>query len=221
MNSDHWLNIWERESQYERLLSSISSELITYWPKLPQGSRVLVPLCGKSKDMLWLAEQGYQVIGVEISEQLVINFFKENKINYHGSAMSIHQKIYQAKSLPIKVIVGNFFDFQKPPFDALYDKGALMILPKKLRERYVKHCLMLLKPGAAVLSFSMCNHDVVDDVGEAPFSITKEEVMSYWGSELKHVKTVSCPEEGTAYWGDNTNNVHKDVWARQRVGRRA
>ncbi len=32
------------------------------------GRRVLVPLCGKTPDLLWLAEQGNEIVGVELSE---------------------------------------------------------------------------------------------------------------------------------------------------------
>ncbi|MGB5485800.1 MAG: thiopurine S-methyltransferase, partial [Lysobacterales bacterium] len=44
-----------------------SSALRKFWPGLHPGGRVLVPLCGKSPDLLWLAKQGYDVTGVELS----------------------------------------------------------------------------------------------------------------------------------------------------------
>ncbi len=46
--------------------------------ELTQGSRVFVPLCGKSQDMLWLAQQGHEVIGVELSPVAVAGLFREN-----------------------------------------------------------------------------------------------------------------------------------------------
>lgn len=48
---------------------------------LAQGSRVFVPLCGKSLDMIWLAQQGHEVIGVELSPVAVEDFFRENGLN--------------------------------------------------------------------------------------------------------------------------------------------
>ena len=44
--------------------------LIKHWRTLdiPAGSKVFVPMCGKSMDMLWLAQQSYDVLGVELSE---------------------------------------------------------------------------------------------------------------------------------------------------------
>src|SRR5699024_2930193 len=79
MNQDFWLQKWERneigfhEAEGNRLLPR-------GWPaaEVPAGAGVLVPLCGKSVDMLWLASRGYRVVGVELSEQAVRAFFAEH-----------------------------------------------------------------------------------------------------------------------------------------------
>lgn len=216
MDTHYWLNVWERDDNAFSL-PSVNPDVISYWPKLPEGSRILVPLCGKSKDLLWLAEQGYQVIGVELSERTVVNFFRENKIDYLASAMSIHQKIYQAKHLSIKLIVGNFFDFQKPPFDALYDYASMLVLPKALRERYVKHCMMMLKPESSIVLTSLDYASVSED--ELPFSITKEEVSEYWGSSLKHVKHMDCRDDDLLFQGKKVKHAQRDIWVRQYTGK--
>ncbi|WP_261863761.1 hypothetical protein [Psychrobacter sp. JCM 18900] len=51
--------------------------LIEYFNRLnlTAGSRIFVPLCGKSIDMVWLATQGYDVVGVELVETAVQEFF--------------------------------------------------------------------------------------------------------------------------------------------------
>ncbi len=56
---------------------AVSSALRKFWPGLAAGSRVLVPLCGKSVDLLWLVGQGCDVTGVELSEIAVRAFFAE------------------------------------------------------------------------------------------------------------------------------------------------
>jgi thiopurine S-methyltransferase len=50
-----------------------------YWPRLglKAGSEVFVPLCGRSLDMVWLAEQGHRVIGAELSQIAIDEFFAE------------------------------------------------------------------------------------------------------------------------------------------------
>lgn len=55
------------------------SELID--PTIPVagglGPRVLVPLCGKSVDMVFLSQKGYRVLGVEGVRQAVEEFAKD------------------------------------------------------------------------------------------------------------------------------------------------
>ena len=46
--------------------------------------RVLVPLCGKAEDLAYLAAQGHAVLGVELAEQAIREFFEA-----HGLAPSI------------------------------------------------------------------------------------------------------------------------------------
>ena len=65
---------------------------------------VLVPLCGKTKDLLWLAEQGCQVIGVEFAEKACEDFFNENKLEFEVS-----NSVFTAKDKPIKIYCGDFY----------------------------------------------------------------------------------------------------------------
>ena len=60
--------------------------------------KVFVPLCGKSRDMLWLAQNGYQVFGAECSETAVNAFFEENSLNYK-SASNEHGALYQSPAV--------------------------------------------------------------------------------------------------------------------------
>ena len=81
MNKEYWHQKWQSQDigfnqvQPNKLMMRYFSLL-----KLTLGSRIFVPLCGKSIDMLWLANQGYRVVGVECSPLACDTFFKENKI---------------------------------------------------------------------------------------------------------------------------------------------
>ena len=81
MDADFWLERW-RQGQTGFHMKRPTPLLAKYWPALgvPRGSRVLVPLCGKSLDMLWLASQGHRVLGVELSPLAVGQFFAENRL---------------------------------------------------------------------------------------------------------------------------------------------
>jgi thiopurine S-methyltransferase len=84
MKHRFWNNRWERgEIGFHQ--AEITPFLSRFFPSLglAKNARVLVPLCGKSLDLLWMREQEYQVVGVELSEQAVSAFFAENGIEPH------------------------------------------------------------------------------------------------------------------------------------------
>ena len=64
MKKDFWLERWERE-EIGFHQNEVNPHLCEIWPELnlARSSSVFVPLCGKSEDMLWLREQGLQVLG--------------------------------------------------------------------------------------------------------------------------------------------------------------
>jgi len=60
MEKEFWLERWERaEIGFHQ--DDINPWLARYWPRLaaPPGSKVFVPLCGKSLDMAWLRKNRY------------------------------------------------------------------------------------------------------------------------------------------------------------------
>ena len=58
MDEAFWQRRWAR-NEIGFHLNEVNPYLRRHWPslKLAQGARVLVPLCGKSLDMAWLADQ--------------------------------------------------------------------------------------------------------------------------------------------------------------------
>ena len=65
--TEDWLGRWDqgRIGWHE---AAGNEGLKSHWPELPDGSSVLVPLCGKAPDLLWLAKRGHVVVGVELSD---------------------------------------------------------------------------------------------------------------------------------------------------------
>ena len=79
MKKEFWLERWERQ-EIGFHQSEINPYLCQYWNEVhaARESEVFVPLCGKSRDMLWLRKQGHTVLGVELSAIAAQAFFKEN-----------------------------------------------------------------------------------------------------------------------------------------------
>ena len=148
-----------------------------FWPRLSPGSRVLVPLCGKSTDLLWLAQQGHDVTGVELSEIAAHAFFDEAGLPFETERTDGFNW-FRCRDAGIAIATGNYFEFSRAPFDALYDRASFTALPAKKRSEYVRHTQVLLKPSAARLLLTL-EFDETNTQGP-PFSIMPDEVLGYW-----------------------------------------
>ena len=94
--------------------------------------RVLVPLCGKTPDLAWLASRGHEVVGVELSDIAARGFFEDQGLDY---TVSTHggQDRYEGRDAPITIVCGNYFEFDDEPFDGLYDRGAYVAIDPAMR----------------------------------------------------------------------------------------
>jgi thiopurine S-methyltransferase len=127
MQADFWLKKWA-SGQIGFHLPDVNPYLQRYWPALqiPAQARVLVPLCGKSLDLRWLAHQGHRVLGVELSETAIRDFFVEQQLEPEVSERGAFN-VYRAAS--IEVWCGDFFALTAEDVAdcvALYDRAALI-----------------------------------------------------------------------------------------------
>ena len=175
MEKDYWLERWEqKETGFHQ--SDNNPYLCQYWKELclDQGSKVFVPLCGKSKDMLWLHTQGHKVLGVELSVIAVEAFFKENKL---VPSYDCYKRFMRYETNSICILSGNFFDLNRKDLtkvSAVYDRASLVALPQDMRGRYVRHLLGVLSPGTQILLITF-DYSQLEMQGP-PFSVSVSEV---------------------------------------------
>jgi thiopurine S-methyltransferase len=174
--SEPWLERWEqgRIGWHE---ADGNSKLRAYWPDLADGSRVLVPFCGKSPDLLWLANRGLDVVGIELSRIAVESFFAEQGLQFDVRDEGALE-CYRARNNSITVYCGDYFAFEAAPFDALFDRGALVAQPADDRPPYVAHCKSLLRQDAYRLIITL-EYDQTAASGP-PFAVMPDEINSYW-----------------------------------------
>lgn len=183
MDTQFWLSKWQsndigfNQPQPNKLLQR-------YFPtlNLKSGARILVPLCGKSIDMIWLAGQGYQVVGVELSQEACQAFFKQNKIPFNKTEQD---GFVVYTSDVITLFAGDFFKFDASMMgevDGVYDRAALIALSKNLRERYSKHLKSLIEPNTPVLLISTA-YDQQQMQGP-PFSVDADEVSRLYQQQF-------------------------------------
>ncbi|MFW7341621.1 thiopurine S-methyltransferase [Pollutimonas sp. H1-120] len=184
MKADFWLERW-REGQTHFHQSRITPLLQKYWPALDldAGSRVLVPLCGKTLDMIWLAEQGHQVLGVELSPLAVEQFFSENGLN-PGTHESHAGRHYTAGN--IEIICGDIFAMDAASLaacTAVYDRAALVALPRPMRAGYVDHVYGQLSRQYRGLLLTLDYPQ--DQMDGPPFSLDDTEVQSLYAAHSR------------------------------------
>ncbi|MDN3525804.1 thiopurine S-methyltransferase [Halomonas sabkhae] len=173
--AQEWLQRWQ-EGRIGFHRDTTHPALMRFWPGLglASGTRVLVPLCGKSHDMRWLAEQGHAVLGVELVETAIEQFVAEGD----GEVVrDTHDSFAITRQGGVELWCGDFFHFpvdHADAFAAFYDRAALIALPEPARQRYAFHLAQLLPPGALGLLISLTREP--GDVGGPPYTVTAEEV---------------------------------------------
>lgn len=184
MKKDFWLERWEREETGFHQ-DEVNPYLVQYWQELhlARGTKVFVPLCGKSRDMLWLRKQGYPVLGVELSAIAVQAFFKENRYTPDHVAS---ENFARCEADNIHILCGDFFDLRKDDLKeigAVYDRASLVALPPEMRERYVRHLLNILPPATQILLLAFDYSQ--PEMPGPPFAVSIGEVESLYRGRAK------------------------------------
>ncbi len=171
--TENWLERWETgRTGWHEPDGNLNLQTHCTW----MDRRVLVPLCGKTPDLLWLESRGNDVVGVELSEIAVVAFFEEHGLEYEVELGTLDA--YRCTSRNITLFCGDYFDFDVELFDAHYDRGALIALPAHLRGKYAKHTTTLLAEDAEQFVLTL-NYD--DSVAKGPpFCVRSDELLSYW-----------------------------------------
>lgn len=174
MDTQFWLDKWE-SGQTGFHKEEYHEKLVQYFPELGpiSGQRVLVPLCGKSKDMLWLHNMSLYVHGVELCHDAVEAFFKENDLESPKVEQDKDFKHYIHQNIIISA--GNFFSLGSgDQYDYIYDRASLVALPQSMRDDYAKVITQVLKTGGKYLLITF-EYDQTKMDGP-PFSIDANEV---------------------------------------------
>ncbi len=181
MDKAFWLERW-RTNQIGFHQSDFNARLIRHWPFLGirRGARIFVPLCGKTRDMLWLAQQGHTVLGVELSEDAIEAFFAEAGAPHERRQAGTFE-LFEADR--IGILRGDFFELT--PLDvsevaAVFDRGSLVALPPDMRRHYAEHLLTILPLGAQMLLLTIEYEQHL--ASGPPFAVHPDEVAALFGA---------------------------------------
>ena len=175
MEPRFWIDKWKKQETGFHLPSA-HPLLQKYFSKVfTNQTSVFLPLCGKTQDLIFCSEQGLTVIGNELSELAIEQFFLANQLT---PKTEISQKFVLREAENISIYQGDYFDLEEHIFEnnhAIYDRAALVALPVKMRKNYVEKMKQLF-PQATMLLITLEYNQ--QEMTGPPFSVTQEEVNS-------------------------------------------
>lgn len=176
MHEDFWRARWNR-NEIGFHLPQVNPWLRRHWRAEP-GARVLVPLCGKSLDLAWLAGQRQEVLGIELVDSAIQAFFAERGLAPEVDGQGPFRR-YRHGAL--ELWSGDFFALRAEDVAdcrLFYDRAALIALPEAMRERYVAHLSAILPARCKGLLICV---DYDQSLREGPpFAVSADEVRQRW-----------------------------------------
>jgi thiopurine S-methyltransferase len=182
MDAKFWIEAWNegRTGFHQEIYHP---KLLEYFPQLhvKGGQTILVPLSGKTKDLLWLQDQGLKVLGVELHKKAVEEFFQENNLSPVTIVEDVNFINFSSKN--ISVSCGDFFKLNRSEeFDFIYDRASLVALPESMRKRYAETIKDSLKVGGKYLLI-VYEYDQTKLEGP-PFSVGANEINQLYAKDF-------------------------------------
>lgn len=194
MEEAFWLKRWE-ENDIGFHLEDVNPQLQQHIEQLglAAGSRIFVPLCGKTRDIHWLLAQGFKVVGIELCASAVQQLFDELGVVFEERQVGdlVHRQcdgldIYQGDLFALNAdVLGKV--------DAIYDRAALVALPLAMRQPYSQHLLAISHTAPQLLN---CWDYRQSDMPGPPFSISDTELLAHYGKHYRLRLLFSAPVEG-------------------------
>ncbi|MBF6022930.1 thiopurine S-methyltransferase [Lysobacter niastensis] len=182
MEPDFWHQRWH-DQQIGFHQDKPTPLLLKHWDSLgiSPGNRVFVPLAGKTLDMAWLAAQGLRVLGIELSQLAIDQFFASQ-----GLSPEVHQSRYGRHHVAdgIELICGDAFALDETVLAdcaAVFDRAALIALPPPMRQRYVHELYARLPANCRGLLITL--EYPQHEKNGPPFCVREQEVRELFGRE--------------------------------------
>lgn len=212
----NWIRRWQ-EQRIGWHHVEFNQHLLDHWPalRMPQGSRVLAPLCGKSRDMLWLARQGYRIRGIELSSLAVETFFEEHKLVPRRSTVGGYECW---RSGPYELYCGDIFDLaslDNGDLDAVYDRASLIALNPAQREAYAGLLQEVLPAKTRMLLVAMDYPQ--EEMQGPPYSVAEAEVRALFGERFSVtlLHSLDLLKESSRYGDQGVSRMREQVYLLQ------
>ena len=181
VDNQHWLDRWNENRigfHEESVNVHLKKRLAEF--DLPSGGQIFVLLCGKAHDLAWLAQQGLEVLGIELSRIALEDFFTEQQLEYECSDTD-RFRVYRSPGLTL--LEGDFFDLTAEdlkPCVLTYDRASLIAMEAPDRPRYYQHMRSILSAQSNMLLITL-EYDQSEMRGP-PFTAHEAEVRENYAT---------------------------------------
>ncbi|GIU50564.1 thiopurine S-methyltransferase [Shewanella sairae] len=212
MQPSFWHEKWDAQ-QIGFHLNAVNPLLVKHWPQLDLAAncQVFVPLCGKSLDMCFLAEQGHDVVGCELNELAVKQFYQDNNLPVKVNRVGEHQ---QFSTEQVTIYQGDIFTLDTnalPNINAFYDRAALIAWPEEMRFAYAKQLAQLIPAGSVGLLITLDYPQA--ELNGPPFAVSDDWVSANLSDDFE----IECLASEDVL-SDNPRFVKKQVsWLTESV----
>ena len=198
MKHEFWNDRW-RQGQIGFHLGRPHDWLVAAEHRFPAGSRVYVPLCGKTVDLVWLRDRGHEVIGCEFVTSAVQDFLREQGLSARTERLGSNGSDYECHRTPgLSVFRGDALRLDPAlvggPVDVIFDRAALVALDPACRKRYVESLHRILRPGGRILLISFAYDQ--SRVEGPPWSVDTTTIDRLFGDRFSIETLAVRAEEG-------------------------
>ena len=131
---------WHKDEIHPNLIKNLQTLIEATGKTDNKDIRFFVPLCGKTKDLLFLKSQGFQVIGCEGVEKAVVDFFNENSLEFSKTDLSADGTTsFTSKDGKLNIVKGDYFKLTPEllggKIDCVWDRGSLVAIDVAMRPK--------------------------------------------------------------------------------------
>ena len=142
------------------------------WLGARKPMRVLVPGCGSGYEIRAFIEHGHDVTALEISDAAL------------DAAASV------LGPLARRISKADFFQFDAPPFDLVYERAFLCALPRRLWRAWAGRVAELVRPGGELAGFFFLD----DNERGPPFGISEARLTELLSACFSLESKVEIPQ---------------------------
>ncbi|HBP11328.1 MAG TPA: thiopurine S-methyltransferase [Nitrospina sp.] len=169
---DYKCEDWQRHYEENDLgwdLGQVAPPFVKLWQeeKLPLG-KVLVPGCGRGHEVVFMAENGFDVTAID---------FSSGAVTYLKNAL-------KKRNLEGRILHQDFFSLDESHegvYDLVLEQTFFCAISPKQRRDYVLNVSRILKPGGILVG--LFYH--TDEQGGPPYNTTREDIEMHFSKKFE------------------------------------